>query len=286
MLRATLAVIAGLVSAAPAAAEAQASPKKVALGTVDSLGGEVDATVLKVVERALAERGGVEVIAGAQIRKTIRRARKPQLASCEGDRDCLVEMGELVGADLVVSLEVSGLGDVRLLHFKLIDVGRKRAIRSTTAELGADGLEPGALVRLLSPRGYRGRLALAINAKGAQIFVDGKRMAVAPINAPLNLRVGTHALRITHPNYRDYVRFVDIAYAGQVDLDVDMKPIGVVSGDVTGTGGGRRAPGDDRATPWYGRWYVIAGVGAVVLGGSIAIWAATNDGLDFDRERP
>lgn len=276
------AVVAGL--GAPALAQTGAAKKKVAVGAVESLGGAVDSDVVGVVEAALAKRHDVALINAAEVKRALRKARKVQLGSCEGDTGCLVEMGRTVGADWVVSVEVSGLGDVRLLHFKLIDTARGRAVRSTTAELGAAGLDPGALVRLLAPRGYRGRLALSINAAGAQVFVDGRRMAVAPVEAPLTLAVGTHALRITHPEYRDYVRFVDIGYAQQVDLGVDMRKLAIVSSEVAALGGpgGRR----DAATPWYGRWYVIAGVGAAVLAGSVAVWAATADGLDFDRERP
>ena len=281
MLRA--AVIAALcVAGGPALAD---PPKKIAVGAVESLGGQSDREVVKLVERALAARDDISLIGAAQIKRVLRRARKPHLQSCEGDTECLTTMGKTVGADLVVSVEVSGLGDVRLLHLKLIDPARGRAVRSTTAELGAGGLDPGALVRLLQPGGYRGRLALDISPEGAQVFIDGRRMAVAPVTAPLTLTVGTHALRITHPEYRDYVRFVDIGYAKQVKLAVDMRQLGVVSSEVSALGG-RGSPRDRGETPWYGRWYVIAGAGAAVLAGSIAIWAATADGLEFDRERP
>lgn len=262
---------------------AAADKRRVAVGAAGALGGEASAKTLDLVERALGARTDIALIPARQVKALLRRARKPQLIECEGDTSCLAKMGRAVSADWVVAVEVGGLGDVQLLHLKLIDVARGRAIRSTTTEVAAGSIEPGALVRLLTPRRYRGKLALSINAAGAQVFVDGRRLAKAPVTKPLVLTVGSHALRITHPEYRDYVRFVDIAFGQQVDLEVAMKPLSVVESKVTRTGGG--ASRGDSARPWYGRWYVIAGVGAAVLAGSIAIWAVTADGLDFDRER-
>jgi hypothetical protein len=277
VLRAII-IVTWLAAASPAAADRPT----IAIGGSGSIGGASDHGLLELVAKALAARTDVSLIGPRRVKAALRRARKPQLESCEGDTGCLAEMGRAVGARWVVAVEVSGLGDVQLLHLKLVDSRRARVIRSTTSEVIGGAIEPGALVRLLTPRRYRGELALAINAAGAQVFVDGRRLATAPLSAPLELPVGPHALRITHPEYRDYVRFVDIAYGERVDLGVDMAPLSVVQSEVTATGG---RPGGDRDRPWYGRWYVVAGVGAAVLAGSIAVWALTADGLDFDRER-
>lgn len=280
MLRsiAVAAVIAG------AAGVAGAETPRVAVGGGGALGGETGGAALELVEGALGARTDVSLIPAKRVKSLLRRARKPQLGECEGDTRCLAEMGRVVGARWVVAVEIGGLGDVQLLHLKLIDAATGRAIRSTNSQVAGGSIEPGALVRLLTPRRYRGTLALAINAAGAQVFVDGRRVARAPVTKPIALPVGSHALRITHPEYRDYVRFVDIAFGQRVALEVAMKPLSVVESEVTRTG----PPGSGdagAARPWYGRWYVIAGVGVAVLAGSIAIWAVTADGLDFDRER-
>ena len=39
--------------------------------------------------------------------------------------------------------------------------------------------------------------------------------------APQTLSVGTHALRVTHPEYRDFVRFVDVEFDTPAAVKVD-----------------------------------------------------------------
>lgn len=282
MLRAA-AILAMLGAASGTAAAGEA--RKVAVGAVDTIGSEGrDTRLLNAVETAIAELDSVALISRKTVRWRLRRAKKAQLEACEGESHCLGELGKAVGADWVVAVDIGGLGDVRLLHLKLVDAASGRALRSVTSGVREDGsLEPGALIRLFEPRRYRGTLALSIGVKGASIFIDGRRVGTAP-SGPLPVAVGTHALRVTHPEHRDYVRFVDVGYDEKVALDVKLAPLGVVSGRLE-----RNATSgeDDRggaAKPWYARWYVITGV-AVLAGGAALVLASQSGSLDFDRER-
>lgn len=281
MLRA--AAVLAILSLAPGAAAA-GEPRKVAVGAVDTIGGEGrDTKILDAVETAIAELDSVALISRKTVRWRLRRAKKAQLEACEGESRCLGELGKAVGADWVVAVDIGGLGDVRLLHLKLVDASSGRALRSVTSSVRKDGsLEPGALIRLFEPRHYRGTLALSIGVEGASIFIDGRRVGTAP-SGPLPVDVGTHALRVTHPEHRDYVRFVDVGYGQKVALDVELAPLGVVSGQLERTGGGGE-DGGGAARPWYGRWWVITGV-AVIAGGAALVLASQSGSLDFDRER-
>jgi hypothetical protein len=273
------AAIAAATAAAPATAAGQ-SRRQVVIGAFDNVGGSAaDREILSALERGIATFESVTLIRRATALRRLRQARRPQLSTCEGDLSCLVELGRAVGADWVIGVDVGGLGDVRLLHLKLVDVAAARPLRSATGELG-ERLDRRALVELLEPNRYRGTLSLDVSVEGARIDLDGRRIATAP-TGPIELEVGTHALRVTHPEHRDFVRFVEVAYGETVPIAVDMVPLDVVSGELRRTGG--RAPGE--RGPWYRRWYVVAGIGVAILAGSAAIWAATEGGIGFDRER-
>lgn len=274
------AAIAVATAAAPATAAGQ-SRRQVVIGAFDNVGGSAaDREILAALERGIATFESVTLIRRATALRRLRSARRPQLSACEGELACLVELGRAVGADWVIGIDVGGLGDVRLLHLKLVDVAAARPLRSATSELG-ERLDRRALVELLEPHRYRGTLALDVSVEGARIDLDGRRIATAP-TGPIEVEVGTHALRVTHPEHRDFVRFVEVAYGETVSLPVVMAPLDIVSGELRRTGG--RAPSERRS--WYLRWYVIAGAGVAILAGSAAIWAATADGISFDRERP
>ena len=220
----------------------------------------------------------------------IKKARRPELRVCEGDNKCLAELGKLVGADLVVAGEAGGLGDVQVVYLELVDAGSAREVRSTTLEVAANG-EGGALgaaYRLLAPERYTGTLTLAVDADGATIYVDGKKVGKSP-QGPVSLSVGTHALRVTHPEYRDFVRFVDVDFGRDNKIDVALHEYPVVSRELSGDGK-HGAHGNvtyiDTPAPWYRKWWAIAAFTGVVAVSAGVTFGIIADGVDADTVRP
>ncbi|HTJ43154.1 MAG TPA: PEGA domain-containing protein [Kofleriaceae bacterium] len=279
------------------------APHTVALAPLSTLGAEASGAASKKLtadlEGALGAVAGTKVVTASSVGDAIKKAKKPHLKACDGDAGCLAEVGKLAGADAIVYGEVGGLGDVQIVYLELIDVPTGKVARSTTLQLGApagagqgedtQGGARGAAVRLLAPEKFLGHLAVTVDTTGATIYVDGKRVGKSPA-PPVELAVGTHALRVTHPEYRDYVRFVDVAYADKpTDVQVGLQQFPIVERDLESTEGGATrveyvhyvgAP-----TPWYRRWYVIAAFGAVVaVGTGIAVDAASS-GPGADHER-
>src|SRR5258706_10864416 len=80
---------------------------------------------------------GTKVIPAAKVAEAIDKAKKPQLKACEGDPTCLAELGRLVGAQIVVSGEVGGLGDSKVIYLGTIDVATAKEMRSTTLTINA-----------------------------------------------------------------------------------------------------------------------------------------------------
>lgn len=220
--------------------------------------------VLAQLEAALAALPNTKVVGAAAVADAITKAKKPALKSCENEPACLAEVGKLVGANVVIAGEVVTIGDSRVIYLNASEPGKET--KSTTLTLGGkdDGGGPqGAVIRLLEPDKYRGTLHFTIDAPGSTVFVNGSK-ATLDARGNLSLAVGTQAVRVTHPEYQDFVRFVDVTYGKSVEVTVNMKQYPIVRRDLQGKPINR-----DAVTyvdpPWYRQWYTVAG-GAVVLG--------------------
>src|SRR5262249_31143866 len=73
----------------------------------------------------------------------------------------------------------------------------------------------------------------------------------------LTTSVGTHALRITHPKYRDFVRFVDVPFEHLETLDVELRAFPVIEDRMRGAPVGPR--------PWYQSGWVVAGFATTLV---------------------
>lgn len=266
--------------------------RTIAVAPLSTLGAEDKSAATKKmlgeIERAISSLPGHKVIAAAQVAQAIDRAKKPQLKTCEGDAGCLAELGKLVGADIVVTGEVGGLGDSRVIYLGATDVATAKELRSTTFTLGTSdeaGGANGAAIRLLDPDRYRGTLRFAIDVTGASVFVNGSKVGLSP-KGELALPVGTQAVRITHPQYHDFIKFIDVPYARVVDVPVRMQEYPIVEHDVKAKPTSR-----DRVVyvdpPLWQRWYVTApAITVLAVAVGILTYHFASNGLDAATCRP
>ncbi len=263
MLKCSLVVLALLASSAAHA------DRVVALAPLSTLGTEDTSTSTKKltgqIEVALAQLPGTKVVTTAQVVAAITKAKKPALKLCEREAACLAELGKLVGATVVIDGEVGGLGESKVVYLGATDVATGKELRSTTLQVGAndDGGGPnGAAVRLLEPDRYRGVLHFVIDAGGATIYVNGSKIALGS-KGEIALPVGTQAVRVTHPEYRDFVKFIDVSYGKTTEVTVGMTQYPIIQHDLQG-----KPINSDRITyinpPWYRR-PIAVGIGATVL---------------------
>jgi hypothetical protein len=288
-MRAWIVIVA--IALAPATAQAQKA-RTVVVAPLSALGAhDTSASAAQVqaeLEHAIARIDGVTVIGSKDAIDQVKKAKRPELRVCDGELACLTALGKLVGADLVVAGEAGGLGEVHVVYLQLIDAAKGKELRSTTLEVGdaASGGALGAAHRLLAPERYLGTLVVAVDTPGALLYVDGKKLGTAPAPA-IETSVGTHALRVTHPEYRDFVRFVDVGFAAETVVDVALQQFPIVSTEMTGTGDGKPRSADAlRPLPWYRKWWAIAAFSGIVLISAAATAGVIADGVDADTVRP
>jgi hypothetical protein len=241
-----------------------------------------------VIEEGIRKVAG-ELITAKAAANQANKAKRPELRSCEGDVGCLSQLGALVSAQSVVYAEVGGLGDAQVVYLKLIDVGTAKEVRSTTMELSASTnplVAEGAATRLISPKSYVGSLQVTTGIEGAMIYVDGQKIAKTP-SEDIPVLVGSHALRVTHPEHHDFVRFVDIGFKEKSTVEATLQPIAGISQrlaaeGVIGSGQNVKGQGEQ---PWYLRWYTITG-GLLAIGVTSAIIMSTTGTIDADRISP
>lgn len=275
-----LCLAAALVSSAPARAE-----RVVAIAPLSTLGAEDTSASMKKltaqIEAAVASLPGTKLVSAAQVAEAIRRAKRPQLKACEGEAACLAELGKLVGAQIVIAGEVGGLGEAQVVYLGATDVGAGRELRSTTLAIGGarpDDGPQGAAVRLLEPDRYRGTVRFTLDVTGATLYVNGSKVTPSP-KGEVSLPVGTQAVRVTHPEYHDFVRFIDVPYGKTTEVAVPLQQYPIVQRDLQGKPINRdRTIYDD--PPLWRRWYVVgpAAVGLAILTG-VVVAALVNQPL-------
>lgn len=276
----------------PVAASAQPAKRRVAVAPLSALGAEDTSAEARQIqaelEKAIAQVPDTLVLDSKAVLAEIKKAKRPDLRVCEGDAGCLAELGKLVGADLVVAGEVGGLGEIKVVYLEVVDVSKQKSLRATTLEVGdeASGGALGAAYRLLAPQDYGGTMTLDVDTAGATIYVDGKKVGKSPA-AAIPLAVGTHALRVTHPEYRDFVRFVDVAFQKDTRIGVALQGFPIVESEVKGSGGPRsNVTVIETPAPWYKKWWAVATFSGIVLISAAATAGIIADGVDADTVRP
>ncbi|MFT3698269.1 MAG: PEGA domain-containing protein [Kofleriaceae bacterium] len=253
--------------------------KTIAVAPLSTFGAEDKSAATKKlvgqIEQAVGQHGD-KVIPASQVSAAIDKAKKPLLRQCEGDSKCFTEVGKLVSAQIVISGEIGGLGDAKVVYLLATDVATGNPLRSTTLAVGSDdGGAAGAVLRLLDPDKYRGTLHFTIDAQNASVFINGAKTTLGP-KGDIALPVGTQAVRVTHPEYHDFIKFIDVTYGKTIEVPVNLQQYPIVEHDV-------KAKPTSRDTivyvdpPWYRRWYIYPIMAAVAVGVGIGVAAASHD---------
>lgn len=268
-----------------------------ALKPLEAIG--MDRKRVDAVTAALAEQiaavPGVKLAPLAGVRRFLKSRDGAAFAVCEGDVQCVYKLGTLIGAPLVVAGDLSGLAKGYVLFLRLADPAKQEVVRKVSVVYGG---EPGkeasvlkeAAYRLLAPEKFVGKVAFDIDVKGAKVFLNGQPLGESPV-AVREVQAGTHALRVTHPAYHDYLRFIEVGFEQTTTVKVSLKMYPIIAEEVKAKGGPgaepvKVAPGQQviyRPLPWYKKWWFITSVGAAVLAATVTTVAlARQRHLDRD----
>jgi hypothetical protein len=186
--------------------------------------------------------------------------------------------GKELGANRAVAVEATPLGDGLVVYLQALEVPSGRAIGSTTLSFGGGSAKApadrdvmrAALMRILDPGRYTGRLQVKLDVQGALVQIDGH-----PAQAGITeLPVGTHALRVTHPAYHDFLRFLDIEFDKTLGVEVNMALYPLAEGEMTERQR-RGLPVTHKKLPWWRTWWALTLAGVAITGVTVGVvWLA------------
>jgi hypothetical protein len=106
-----------------------------------------------------------------------------------------------------------------------------------------------------------GILIVTASVEGAQVYVDGKFVGQAPLEAEVEM--GERTVRVKKPGYYDFIRTIKSIAGQELALAVQLKAMPV--------GSTPYRPPPPPPPKWYEKWYVWAGIAGGVAAVATAI---------------
>jgi hypothetical protein len=196
---------------------------------------ETASRINEVLRNEIGRVPGVTLVENQKVTAVI--SKHADLAECQGEAECLGQLGMFTGATLVVSGVLGTLGDVFSLDIKLVDVSTNQEIRRVAQTWSGEEkflieIMRQIATRLLKPEAYNGLLELNVPVEGVEVYIDGDLMGRTPLVEPLKLSPGRHALKLASAGFKDYEQFVDVPFNRTIPVFVEMESsmlTGVVS---------------------------------------------------------
>ncbi len=104
----------------------------------------------EILVEDLARSGQYEALSNSDIATVLGAERQRQLAGCKQEASCLAEIGNALGASLVLEASVGAIGQMRVLALKLVDTQRAQVKGRVTETVQDDDALIDATHRLVS----------------------------------------------------------------------------------------------------------------------------------------
>ncbi len=207
--------------------------------------------------RLLRETAALNVVDVQEARRKLPKV-DAEVAKCAGDAMCVGAIGEQLGANEVLLVGVSQLGDV-IIALQRIDAKRGEAGARLAESLPPDSEISDEqalnwLKQLFPPETFRryGTIAIDADQAGAQVTLNDERAGKTPLPEPVKVRApATYKLRVEKSGFVPFQARVDVLPDANVAVHATLVK-------------------ESREVPWYKRWYVWAAVGGALAAGGAA----------------
>lgn len=183
--------------------------------------------------------------------------KQKDMLGCD-DASCLAEIGGALGVDKLVVGQVGKLGESYVISLRLIDAFNVTVDSRVTESFKGEEEQLIRSVRHaarqlvgISPQ-KTGKLAVSATERGAEVFLDEKKLGQLPMPPIDTLSAKRYAVRVAKEGFFDW-----------------QSAVYIDPGDTTAVWAALKA----RPSKWYEKWWVWTIAGAVVLGGGAAITA-------------
>jgi hypothetical protein len=207
--------------------------------------------------RLLRQTAELNLIDAQEARRKLPRV-DAEVAKCGGEAMCVGAIGEQLGANEVLLVGVSQLGDV-IIALQRIDAKRGEAGARLAESLPADKeitdeQALGWLRQLFPPETFNrfGSIAVDADQPGATVSLNGNAAGKTPLPSPVKVRApATYKLKVEKSGFVPFQARVDVLPDANVEVHATLVK-------------------ESKETPWYKRWYVWAIVGGAVAAGGAA----------------
>jgi hypothetical protein len=186
------------------------------------------------------------------------------VVACGGDTVCVAKLGAKLGAQEVLLVGISELGDV-ILTLQRIDVKRRQVAARLAEALAVDSRPSDAdlaryLERLMPASDFLRYGVIHINADvdGAEVDVGGESRGLTPVPALRVRAPASYDIRVSKEGFVPFRAQVAVPPEGEVRVRAELSP---------------RAS----APRWYQKWWVPVVAGAVVVAAGAGTFVLLTD---------
>ncbi len=264
-LAAVAAAMATLAVSAPAAADSD--PRRRVAVLEYRAGSKAMPELDDRFAKILAAGTSLDVVDAVEARKRYGSGLDAAVVGCGGEAACVAKLGSRIGAQEILLVGISELGDV-ILTLQRIDV-KKRAVSERIAEALAVDAAPddSALRRYLErvmPKSdfiRYGVIHIDANLSGAAVEVGGEKRGLTPVPA-LRLRApASYEIRVSKDGFVPFRAQVAVPPEGEVRVEAELS----------------RRSSNPR---WYQRWWVPVVAGVVVAGAAAGSYVLLTEDPD------
>jgi hypothetical protein len=180
--------------------------------------------------RQLHSYGVFEIITRSDVGAMLRHVEDKLAAGCD-QPDCLIKVGDVLGAEKLVAGDVGLVGERYLVNLQRIDVKKALVENRVQREFEGPIEKIREEVRLAAHQLVEdilklesGTLLLQVSEEGADVSVDGSLVGVSPLQKSLGLPAGPHELRVSKQGFVVWARTVQMRPQATEALDVRLIP--------------------------------------------------------------